>query len=102
RLAFEERVNVLRPHVYIDKKDLTVIGFRKRGSEPGGEGRSSRCFRKAGNTHELRFMRQMIEFKIKAEAIPNCVTIRQDEMAGIPRRQFRMVRSRCESSRICR
>ena len=47
-------------------------------------------------------MRQMIELKIEAEAIPNCVTIRPDEMAGLPGRQLGVVRPRCECSRIRR
>src|SRR6266550_5332375 len=47
-------------------------------------------------------MRQMIELKIKTEPIPNCVTIRPDEMAGLPRRQIGVVRPRCERSRIRR
>ena len=33
-------------------------------------------------------MRQMIEFEIKTEAVPDCITVWPDEMAGLPRRQL--------------
>src|SRR6266566_5147684 len=44
RLASKEGMNILRPQIYINQKDLTVTGFRKSGGEAGCKCRSSRSF----------------------------------------------------------
>src|SRR5262249_15696711 len=102
RPALKKRVHLLGAQVHVNKKHLTVIHFRKRGSEPGSKGGRSPFLRNARNANQLGFMRQMIELEIKTEAITNCVTVRPDEMARLPWRQLGVVRSNNERSRIRR
>ena len=56
RPAGKEWMNFTVGSVYINKKNFTITGFRKSGSDAGGESRSSDTFPKASHTHQLWFM----------------------------------------------
>src|SRR5438067_5505972 len=56
RAAGKEWMNFTIGSIHIDKKNLTITGFREGGSNAGSESRSSRAFAKAGNADQLRFM----------------------------------------------